>query len=477
MSYKHLTINRYFILTATLFGCFYLCFVPPFQSPDEFNHFYRAWQISEGALTGEKTNDNRLGDSLPVSLLVISKPFQSLPFQPSHKIKRDTILQYLKTPAEHEQKIFIDFTNTALYAPTAYLPQALAIYIFNRPSLYPPITNHPLSIFYIARLFTLVFWMLFIELSLRIIPFRKTLFAYLALLPSSLFINSSINADVVTNAFSFLLIALACQFIFTKKKMRMGHALLCLSLSCLITLNKIAYTPILLLFLLAKTENFGYRHRKIAFLILLAAANIGIAYWWAKTIEPLYITYESYHPHYRIGQQLNEGVNPKSQMQFILHNPLTYSKILVGSLVETLPHTLIHYLGKFGWEKNYLPLWLLIPLFLLLILRGGAQTNTSKISNFRALAFLTGVLMTLSLATAMYLIWCPVGSSRIENLSGKYFIPIFPIFFLALPSIVLFSLVKSKMMWIKKLAHTISPIWLWLCLTYAVWQVIDRYYV
>lgn len=41
------------------------------------------------------------------------------------------------------------------------------------------------------------------------------------------------------------------------------------------------------------------------------------------------------------------------------------------------------------------------------------------------------ILTTLSFATTMYALWSYVGARFIENLAGKYFIPIFPIFLLA----------------------------------------------
>ena len=134
-----------------------------------------------------------------------------------------------------------------------------------------------------------------------------------------------------------------------------------------------------------------------------------------------------------------------------------------------MPHTLIHYVGKFGWEKNYLPIWLILPLFLMLILRGVQEEHIFP-KYIKNKIFAIGVLMSISLATVMYLIWCKVGSDFIENLSGKYFIPIFPLFFLALPFL---DIKKYRSLSSEK---AIS-LWLWLTLGYSVWQVIERYYI
>src|SRR3954464_8500313 len=84
-----LSPQKFFLLVASLFGVLYALVLPPFQSPDEFNHFYRAWQISTGQLIGLKTID-RLGGILPQGLMTISKPFHGLPFDFEAKIAFNT---------------------------------------------------------------------------------------------------------------------------------------------------------------------------------------------------------------------------------------------------------------------------------------------------------------------------------------------------------------------------------------------------
>lgn len=124
--------------------------------------------------------------------------------------------------------------------------------------------------------------------------------------------------------------------------------------------------------------------------------------------------------------------------------------------------------------KNYLPLWLILPLFLMLILRGGEQLpngSSERLSkNIRYKICGISLIMSASLATAMYLLWCPVGSHFIENLSGKYFIPIFPLFFIALPS---FNLKKYHFFINEKR----TAVLLLITLCYGAWQVLARYYV
>jgi uncharacterized membrane protein len=498
---------RNFVISALLFGSLFVCIVPPFQVADEFNHFYRAWQVSDGVLLGVRTSDNRLGGDLPVSVAKITQVFRSLPFQPNNRIKTDTIFYNLSIPLEEDKRAFADFSNTAVYAPTAYLPQVVAILIGKFLKI------SPLSIFYLSRLFTLLFWLSMVYVALRILPIKQNLFAALALLPSSLFINASASGDVVTNACSFFVIALFVRMIIEKKQLTQSAMLKNIMLlffsSLIISLNKVAYFPLVFLIFLINKRHFNGLKNKLIVAFVLIFSNLAIISFWAKAIESRYIKFEDYNPVFRVGQQLNEHVDPSVQIAFILSNPIYFTKIATYSLIKSLPHTLIHYIGKFGWEKNYLPMPIIVLLLLLILIQAIIQENQasppskmtlvktfgelvkfpersakSPPSNFKLqtipplnikakLGFLSVfILMTYSFAAAMYAIWCPVGSGFIDNLGGKYFIPIYPLLLLALPK---FDGNKSRV-----LAFWAQPKVLfgalWVSLLWSVCQVVLRYY-
>ena len=77
----HLNINfnRVALRLALFSGLLWVALIPPFQSPDEPNHFFRAWQISEGHFFPEKTADRRLGGVLPESVVESRQMSWSLP--------------------------------------------------------------------------------------------------------------------------------------------------------------------------------------------------------------------------------------------------------------------------------------------------------------------------------------------------------------------------------------------------------------
>ena len=114
----------FFLFTALTAGIFYAFLIPPFQSPDEPNHFLRAWQVSEGCWLPEKTTDQRLGGVLPASLAQVADSFAFLKNNPAARTTAGRIRATLDLPLSPGNSRFLDFANTASYAPSAYLPQA-----------------------------------------------------------------------------------------------------------------------------------------------------------------------------------------------------------------------------------------------------------------------------------------------------------------------------------------------------------------
>ena len=91
-------------------------------------------------------------------------------------------------------------------------------------------------------------------------------------------------------------------------------------------------------------------------------------------------------------------------------------------------------------------------------------------NNARALLIGLALIMMGGLTVLMYLHWCPVGADRISNLSGRYFIPIFPLLFLALKN-DRFKLVSYERLRIG------TCIFIWIALSSGVWSAYQRYWV
>lgn len=446
------------------FGLIYIFLVPPFQAPDEPNHLLRAYHISEGYFFGIKTKDARFGATLPESLMLVSDSFRILRYHYQQKTNLKKILQAAAIPLAPAERSFLDFPNVAYYAPTAYLPQ-FPVLFFARLLRLPP-----LLLMYLGRLATLVFWLVCVSYAIRILPFHQWTMCWISLLPASLFLHASLTADATTNGLAFLLIAQILNISFTGAAFSWKRAVFIILLSLIITINKVVYAPLILLLFLLPKDQFGSFRKKAILLGGVFLIHVIILSIWYQIAGGLFIPYDQYHPIFREGQQLNPGVDPKAQLSFILQQPFTFLKTLVVSYAESAPATLAHYIGKFGWEKNYLPTWLIgilatsLPASALL----EKKEPISLRNPHRALLLTTGIAMIAAFSCVIYMQWSPVGHDRILSLSGRYFIPVFPLFLLVLYP-------KRRFQW-----RSFQPNW-WIYFfiiahLISVYSVLQRYY-
>lgn len=417
----------FFIFLSSLFGLFFLVITPPFQIPDEINHFYRAYQISEGNWLADQ-KDQRIGGEIPKSLEKITAPFIYVRWNPNEKTTGKIILEQFKIPLQPDKKCFIDFPNTGIYAPVSYLPQTFFVFIFRKLEL------PPLYIFYLARLFTLAFWVLIIFLAIKLIPFYKWFFTLLALLPMSIFINMSLSADVVTNSLTFLFIAFIFHIIYVQQKLSIKTYSLILILSALIASAKLVYTPVVLLFLLIPREKFisrkaFYIQTGIIFIVVLCT---GLAL--AKSMNTLYIPYEKYNPQYRDSATLIQCANMYKQMDYIMHHGIYLWHVFARSMVQTFDMYFKGYIGTFGWLDTQLPLWLICTAYAVLLITALADHNPHiRISlRYKSILFISTILSVALILLSLHLTWDCIGGDVIATIQGRYFIPVFPMLFIVL---------------------------------------------
>lgn len=461
--------RRFFLGTALAFGLLYALLVPPFQSPDETAHFYRAAHLASGHPMGIVTADMRLGGYLPKSLQQIYEPFAQLRYDYEAKALLQHFRKSWEQPLNPSDTAFVDFPNVGYYAPFPYLAQGLVLRALMA------LNCRPLVLFYAGRLTTLAVWMALIMAALRLLPMFAPTMAWLALLPSSLFLHASLSGDAVTNGLCFWLLAALLSLIFDESQQQVGMQrwllvgiFIC---SAMIVLSKPVYFPLVLLAWLVPKGKFQQNRGYIAFAGGLLLLNLTLLAWWYQYAGNLFIPYGAYNPLYREGVQLNEGVWPHEQLDFVLQHPFGFMKTAILSYAESAPATMAHYFGKFGWEKNYLPGWLIGLLCLGTIWVSLTDImSAAKLKPRHRIAFsLVALLMMVALALVLYMQWMPVGSDRILALSGRYFFAVFPLLFFAISGFFA-SQNSSWTGWTSKLLLIISLAW-------GAWEVLLRYYL
>lgn len=439
-----------FLVLGILYGIFFLLIDPPFLVPDEPNHFYRAYQISEGRFSAvkelpaiygpeqiaERDNAGReirahffkgeieealqefydlkgiggIGGFLPRSLTTTVNSFLPL-LHPGNKQNMRELWPLFKMPLNPDDRIFVHFPNTAVYSPVPYLPQAIGI------AAGKAFSSSPLLLMYLGRLFNLLAWAALVYFAVLITPVCKWLFVLLALMPCSLYEAASLSADSLTIGLSFLLIALFIRTAFSQSEADVNLFLLFLA-SLALALSKQAYFLLPLIFLLIPIRKIGSKIKYYTLFFLLNFLNIAaIMLWTAKA--------DIYRDVYTVYGFLVPDFSAQKQVLFILSQPLQYISILGRTLIQNCR---IFIDSFFGYQSEFLKIVHILMLFFVFlseISEGVAISAMQRIVIFAALS-----LGTLSVITLAYVGWTPVGDKIVSGIQGRYFIPLSPLVFL-----------------------------------------------
>ncbi|MFZ4523267.1 MAG: DUF2142 domain-containing protein [Bacteroidales bacterium] len=427
MYLKNLRPEIYFIVFASFFGLIILLITPPFQAPDEINHFYRAYQISEGNFMAVKQN-NRLGGDIPVSLVKITEPFLGLIGNMHAKTNYKIVFEQFSVPLNSKDLKFVDFPNTAMYSPVSYVPQAMSMFVLRTLKL------PPLYIFYGARLFTLICWILILFFTIRAIPFYKWFYVFIALLPMSVFINMSLSADVVTNMLSFFLVVYILRLAYADMPFTKRNFLIIAFLTILLASAKLVYSPLIMLLFLLPRRNFLNKKAYYIQLISLFLIALGTVVFWLFRMDSSYLPYSIYNAGFRDSVTMTRDADMHKQMEYIFHHGFHLWYVFINSAVETFDMYFQGYIGTFGWLDTFLPMWFIYGSYVVLFfvaLAGGSRNITIKPLH-KSILFLSFIVLVCLILLSQHLTWDAVGCDIIYTIQGRYFIPVFPLLFMLL---------------------------------------------
>ena len=210
-------IEKRFIYLSLIIGMIFMILTPPFQAPDENNHFKKAYVISRGNLFPEVKN-GKVGFELPKGMVDYIEMQNSKGSNLDAKFKFKDIYMTERLPGEYKESKFYNFT-TVTTNPLAHCIQATGIIVGQ-------IFAHILDVkmpsvvyqLYFARFFNLLFYSLIISISIKITPILKKTIALIGLMPMALFQAATVSYDPLLIALSFLAISIIFSVSFEKDK-------------------------------------------------------------------------------------------------------------------------------------------------------------------------------------------------------------------------------------------------------------------
>ncbi len=487
-----------FLLLGMVYGILFVFFTPPFQVADETNHFYRAYQMSEGRLVAVKKQPSLLspaqraerdralsevqrllvkgdtatallkfydvkgqggiGGLLPESLVTTTMAFVPLLNTTNRQSFRD-ISSLLTLPLNEERRTFIHFPNTALYSPLPYLPQAFGI-AFGKM-----LHSSPLALMYLGRIANLFIWGALVYFAIKITPIGKWFFFLLALMPMSLSEAASLSADGFTYGISFLLVAVFLRNAFVLTEGSRAGVFSVLALSLLLSLSKQAYFLVPLLFLLIPVEKIGTKKRYYAIFLLICLVDFSAILFWTLVADV-------YKDFYTLYSAIIPAWSGERQILFILSHPLQYCSTVITTFIQNGRLYMDSFVGQLGQFDTALPepfrISFIGMLFVAVLSEGCGNISFSLKQRIVLLATL--LLSILLVSTLAFIGWSAVGSKSI-TLHGRYFIPLAPLFFL--------------LFYNKKTGLYLEGVWSRLAITgYAIFSLAftlhvlaDRYYI
>ena len=396
-------------LLAGLLGTLPLVILtPPFQVPDEAQHFERAYQISEGGLRAE-VRDGVAGARLPASLpALVRKCLGTDAILAVRRVRpapltRSAALRAI--PLDPGQQRFVDFTGAAVYPPLAYLPQAAGIAIARA------FGAGPLVLLYVARAANAVTAVTLLALAIGLLPMGKGPALLAGLLPMALYEYASVSPDALVISASFLLTAVGLRAL-QRGEWRSGEVAGAALAGLVACAAKPVYAPLLLVAAPALLSSEHRRHHARALAVILGVALGGTLLWFAWNAGRV-ITFEP-------------DADLHAQLAFVLTHTGTAVGALGASVQKLGWFYLLSMIGVFGWLTVAMPgyAYLLAAAALIVACLVG-QRAESRLTLLHvawcALLLVGAVLMTF---LAMYLDATPVGGHVVLGVQGRYFLPL-----------------------------------------------------
>ena len=393
---------------------------PPFQVPDEQEHFHRAYQLSELQLRGT-VQDGAAGGILPSSLVELSVHF--LGARAIHAERRITAqpLRYtrlmLGRPLDPNRREFVDFTSAAFFSPMGYVPQAIAI-VGGRSA-----GAGPLMLLYLARLANALVALVLVSSAVWLMPIAPEAVMVAGLLPMAVFEYASAapDAGVIGTAFLFTSVALRAQL---RGGWTAGEVAVAAVSGLVFCSQKPVYAPLLVLGLPAALTGGRARQILLAHAVIVVVALGGTAFWivfsWSHVVLAV------------------PGTNLARQAGYISAYPFAFAWTIARTF--RYYHTFYYQtlIGVLGWAKLYLPgfAYFLAPSALMLSVL--AQPRDAPRLPVYAVAWnvllLAGIVLLIM--TALYLSWTPVGCWVVEGNQGRYFLLLLPVAIASVCSVI-----------------------------------------
>jgi len=407
-----------FLLIAIPFGLIYIVASPPLRTPDERAHMIKIYKFSEGEF-----KDSRIAKGID-DFTKQAYAQNHDPINGRYTISR--IIAMASIPLLKDQLVLVRWFYNDLYSPVPYLPQIAAFMIGKACNL------SPVLLMYMGRFFAFIAATLLTYISIRIIPTNQWALCFIALLPTPVYLRSSLSADSLTAALAFLFTALLFQTasleVISRKR------LLSLSIMAIgIAMCKSIYVVMLLAVLIIPRQKFDKLSGYIRTLSLITLPAFILETGWSSIAKP------NVFMHLSSIVLPSATVDPDKQQYDLFWHPHFYLEALYNYLhsLGYIKSLIASYVANMGlMDRPIDQSFIALAAILVIIFTLFAKTDTALSFSLKArdrfllLGLFGGIFILMTLAN--YIVWTPYRSPTIDGMQGRYLIPIIPLLLISL---------------------------------------------
>ncbi len=414
-----------FVLSATIFGLWFVYLNPPFHSNDEDRHFLKAYHITQEGLVPELSPDStKVGSVIPSNIPQVVMAFQGVPYFQGQKLNKRRVEELSQIKQDRNRLSFEHNFQWSTF-PISYLPASLAIMIANSED------TTPVALGYAGRIGMLFFYIIVVFFAIRIAPVWKSVIFLYGLTPMVLYQASSVTYDVMSNSITFLMLGVGLFYIFDKDA-KIGYKELILILILLYMQRVVKNGFYLLSFMFLFIPNSRFEKNLNPWLfrgIILGAMAIFIKFGWLIWNIALDDIKEGYKKVHGFQKDFKFDSDYRTNNE-ILGDPFGFLILYIKNWIWFRQEWLAGAIGRFGYSYSNLSNGFFIVHGLALIgvsvLDSGKKFEVPKLAKYGifGVGFLTFLAVTIG-----FFIGSPVGSNVIFGFQGRYFVPAVPFLF------------------------------------------------
>lgn len=441
-----------FLVVALLLGLCLAVLAPAGAGYDEPSHIARVDQLASGHLFAEQvdTSASNAGSPLQVAALAPSAP-STKKTSATDALYGGVVDVNLLTVAqtnlnvqarnEAQQHIYMFpawadpyaradlslrdggfepyvFSNSAQYSPLVYAPHVLGYAVAKMLGLS--------AYFAIVamRVCGLLFYLVGIFVCIRIIPIGKWVLAVVAASPGTMAVASFVSPDTVTMLVCFALLATVLRIGFAGKGISTPQWVALLVLVLCLALVKMSYYPLAaLLFCIPFLSSKARNPRTIAGLVCILGLGLLAFFAWFMAVR-----------HINSGAMWGVENDPAAQVSFLLAHPLAFLQSIFADFIR-IDIWGVRSIGFFtnAFETG-LEQYAACGLFGVCMLICALFTRDSRescdvptvASLVCTVVLILGIFVVsvVLIYAALFIGYTPVGSSHVEGIQYRYFIPL-----------------------------------------------------